>query len=64
MEVSENFPPRRLWHNDEIYLLSIEQNKFEDNQCFLGAFYSAVPKGYYVPSMECGEVRCGPFILS
>ena len=64
MEVSENFPLQWIWHNDEVCLLGISQNWFEENYFFLDDLYSALLKGCFVASMNCGEVRCGPFNLS
>ena len=39
------------------------QNSSEESYFPLGGFYYALLKGCYVASMNCGEVRCGPFIL-
>ena len=44
--------------------MGISQNRFEENQFFLGGFYSVLLKGCSVSSMNCGEVICGPFLLS
>ena len=45
-------------------MLGISQNRFEENQFSLDDLYSALLKGCSVASMNCGGVRCGPFILS
>ena len=45
-------------------MLGIRQNTFEDNQFFLDDFYSMLLKGCSVSGMNCGEFRCGPFLLS
>ena len=44
--------------------MGIRQNTFEDNQFFLDDFYSMLLKGCSVSGMNCGEFRCGPFLLS
>ena len=64
MEVDENFPLQWIWNNYEGYLLGINQNRFEENQFSLDCLYYALLKGFYVASMNCGEIICVPFILS
>ena len=64
VEVAENFPLQWLQHNNEGYLLGIGQNRFEENKFFLDELYSALLKCCSIASMNCGEVRCGQFLLS
>ena len=63
MEAEENSLLQWLWHSYEGYLLSISQNKSEENHFFLDDFYLALLKECSVDSMNCGKVRCDPFIL-
>ena len=45
-------------------MLGISQNRFEENRCFLGDFYSALLEGCSVAIINCGKEICGPSLLS
>ena len=44
--------------------MGIRQNRFEENQFFLGGLYSVLLKVCSVASNNCGKVRCSTFLLS
>ena len=45
-------------------MLSVDQNRFEENQFFLDGLSSAILKDFSVASINCIKVRCVPFLLS
>ena len=43
--------------------MGIIQNRLEENQFSLNYLYSDILKGHYVAIINCGKIRCSPFIF-